>query len=184
MKDSGKKAALGLDNAVPSHSFIILDTLFHIWKEAPFLSIIFLFDQVRLKICYYDIKLCNLLKVIWLPCVPVAVGHWPAGGHPEELSLLGLVGAWRPEVLMSHSWSKKGRKKNQGNIYMLWHFSSLCWNPWNFGCVQETKFAWTINGKEKTCLSLPSWILLLIRHLAGRKGKKRGSKARTTLFSF
>ena len=43
------------------------------------------------------------LKVVGLPGIPVAVGDWSPGGHPEELSLLSLVGAGRPKVFMAHS---------------------------------------------------------------------------------
>jgi len=44
-----------------------------------------------------------VLEIIGLPRVPVLVGDGLAGGHPEELALLGLVGAARPEVLVAHT---------------------------------------------------------------------------------
>lgn len=43
-----------------------------------------------------------ILEIIWFSGVPVLVGDGLARGHPEELSLLGLVGAAGPEVLVTH----------------------------------------------------------------------------------
>jgi len=42
-------------------------------------------------------------EVVGLPGVPVLVGHGLTGRHPEEFSLLGLVGAAGPEVLVAHA---------------------------------------------------------------------------------
>ena len=50
--------------------------------------------------CFYQ---DNSLEVVGLPRVPVFVGDGLAGGHPEELALLCLVGAARPEVLVAHT---------------------------------------------------------------------------------
>merc|ERR1719245_2471907 len=44
-----------------------------------------------------------VFEVVRLSGVVVAVGDGAAGGHPEELSLLALVRARRPEVLVSHA---------------------------------------------------------------------------------
>ena len=48
-------------------------------------------------------SLRNSLEVVWLSGVVIAVGDGAAGGHPEKLSLLALVGARRPEVLVAHA---------------------------------------------------------------------------------
>ena len=48
-------------------------------------------------------KLQNSLEIVGLPGVVVAVGDGAAGGHPEELALLALVRARRPEVLVTHA---------------------------------------------------------------------------------
>ena len=48
-------------------------------------------------------KLQNSLEVVWLSGVVVAVSEGAASRHPEELALLALVGARRPEVLVAHA---------------------------------------------------------------------------------
>lgn len=45
-----------------------------------------------------------VFEVVGLACVPVGEGQWPAGRHPEEVTLLALVGARRPEVLVAKTW--------------------------------------------------------------------------------
>lgn len=47
-----------------------------------------------------------VLEVVGLARVPVGEGDGPARGHPEEVALLGQVGAGRPEVLVAEACAK------------------------------------------------------------------------------
>jgi hypothetical protein len=72
------------------------------WRVVPFEAFSISIPQLETVLLLAVL----VLEVIWFTSVPVCEGDGPPVGHPEEVALVGEIGARRPEVLIAKTCKK------------------------------------------------------------------------------